>query len=167
MTHHDIETLIDYNYWGRDRVLESVSALSSEQYGQTIESSFRSVRDTLVHTYSAEWVWYSRWQGTSPTAPIPPTDYPDLASLTQAWRSIEAKIRDYVDGLDDTNIQDVVAYKLMNGQPGQSPIWQMVQHLVNHGTYHRGQVATMLRQLGAKPAGTDLIVFYRERTIAE
>ena len=53
----------------------------------------------------------------------------------------------------------------MNGQPGRSPIWQMVQHVVNHGAYHRGQVATLLRQLGATPISTDLIVFHRERTI--
>jgi uncharacterized damage-inducible protein DinB len=165
MTHHDLETLITYNYWARDRVLGTVAVLTPAQYVQTIESSFRSVRDTLVHTYSAEWVWYSRWQGTSPTAPLPFSDYPDVPSLIEAWRALELKIRAYVDGLDDTSIQEVLPYKLMNGQPGQTPIWQMVQHVVNHGAYHRGQVATLLRQLGATPISTDLIAFYRERTI--
>ena len=163
MTHHDIETLIDYTYWARDRVLESVSALTAEQYAQPIQSSFPSIRETLVHLYSAEWVWYSRWQGESPMAPISAADYPDLASLIGAWRALEAKIRAYIGGFDDTSIQDVIAYKMMNGQAAQSAVWEMVQHVVNHGTYHRGQVATMLRQLGAKPISTDLIAFHRER----
>jgi uncharacterized damage-inducible protein DinB len=165
MTHHDLETLIDYNYWARDRVLGSVSPLTPAQYTQTIESSFRSVRETLLHTYSGEWVWYSRWEGDSPTAHLPFAGYPDQASLVAGWRALESRIRAFIDGLDDTSIQDVLPYKLMNGQPAQAPIWQMVQHLVNHGSYHRGQVATMLRQLGATPVSTDLIAFYRERTI--
>ena len=81
------------------------------------------------------------------------------------WRALELKLRTFVDGQDDAAIESELDYQLMNGQPGRSRIWHMVQHLVNHGSYHRGQVATMLRQLGAKPAGTDLITYYRERTI--
>ena len=57
----------------------------------------------------------------------------------------------------------VYEYKTTPGVPQAAPAWQMLQHLANHGSYHRGQIATMLRQLGAKPQGTDLIGFYRER----
>ena len=164
MDRADLRTLLDFNYWARDRMLSAVEPLSSEQYARDLGNSFRSVRDTLVHMYSAEWVWYTRWQGTSPTEPVPFDRFADLAGLTAAWRMLETDIRTFVDGLDDQAIGGAIDYRLMNGQPGRSLVWQMVQHVVNHGSYHRGQITTMLRQLGAQaPKSTDLIAFYRER----
>lgn len=166
MTHQDLQLLVDFNYWARDRMLAAAAAVTPEQFTRPMGSSFASVRDTLVHIYSAEWVWYMRWQGTSPTSPLSATDYPDLETLTTAWHALEAKLRAFVDSLDDAGIQREIGYRQMNGQAFRSPIWQMVQHLVNHGTYHRGQVATLLRQLGTKAGSTDLIAFHRERTIS-
>ncbi len=166
MTHGDLSTLVEFNYWARDLMLESVSALGVDQYVKPMGNSFSSVRDTVVHIYSAEWIWCSRWHGTSPTARLNASDYPDVAAVTSAWRDLEQKIRAFIDGLDDARISDAIDYRLMDGQACRSPIWQMVQHVVNHGTYHRGQVATLLRQLGTKAASTDLITFHRERTIS-
>lgn len=159
----DVRTLLDYHYWARDRMLEAVEALTPEQFTRDLGSSFRSVRDTLAHIYGAEWIWYTRWQGDSPTA-LPSLDrFPDLASVRQAWRDHERRMRAYVEGLDDHGLERVISYKLLNGQPGASAFWHMIQHLVNHASYHRGQVTTMLRQLGAAPPkSTDLITYYRE-----
>jgi uncharacterized damage-inducible protein DinB len=156
--------LVDYNYWARDRVLDAVQPLSPEQFTRDMGNSFRSVRDTLAHIYAAEWIWYSRWIGASPTA-LPPADrFPDLASLRGEWRDLEGKIRALFDGLDERGIERVVEYKSTAGVAGASILWQMLQHVVNHGSYHRGQVTTLLRQLGATPPkSTDLIGFYRER----
>lgn len=165
MTHRELQTLVEFNYWARDRMLASTSALTADQFTRPMGNSFSSVRDTLVHIYSAEWVWYMRWQGSSPTSPLAAEDYPDLPSVTAAWRDLETRIRAFVDGLDDAGILRELDYRQMSGQAFRSPIWQMVQHVVNHGTYHRGQITTMLRQLGADAASTDLIVFYRERRI--
>jgi uncharacterized damage-inducible protein DinB len=164
----DLRTLVDFNYWARDRMLAAVEPLTADQYLRDLGNSFRSVRDTVVHTYSAEWVWYTRWQGESPTAPIPFDRFPDLAGLWTAWRELERSIRVFVDGLDEAALARVLDYRLMNGQPGRSAYWQMIQHVVNHGSYHRGQVTTMLRQLGAKPPkSTDLIAYYREKAEAK
>jgi uncharacterized damage-inducible protein DinB len=164
----DLRTLVDFNYWARDRMLAAVEPLTADQYLRDLGNSFRSVRDTVVHTYSAEWVWYTRWQGESPTAPIPFDTFPDLASLWTAWRELERSIRGFVDGLDDAALARVLDYRLMNGQPGRSAYWQMIQHVVNHGSYHRGQVTTLLRQLGAPPPkSTDLIAYYREKAEAK
>jgi len=163
MTHRDLRTLVEFNYWARDRMLDAVAPLTPQQFVQPLGNSFSSVRDTLVHIYSAEWVWYMRWQGTSPSEPLKSQDYPDLAIVTAEWRDLEGRIRTFVHGLDEATVLRELDYRQMNGQAFRSPIWQMVQHVVNHGTYHRGQVMTMLRQLGAKPASTDLIVFHRER----
>jgi uncharacterized damage-inducible protein DinB len=162
--HSDLRTLVDFNYWARDRMLAAVEPLSPDQYTRDLGNSFKSVRDTLVHMYSAEWVWYTRWQGTSPTAPIPFDAFADLPALSAAWRDLETQIQSFVDGLDAAAIGREFDYRLMNGQPGRSVFWQMLQHVVNHATYHRGQVVTMLRQLGLPPPkSTDLIAFYRER----
>jgi uncharacterized damage-inducible protein DinB len=119
-----------------------------------------------VHIYSAEWVWYSRWQGHSPTKPLSVDEFPDLATLKAAWLDQEAKTRALISPRDlgEAGVTRVVEYRLMNGQEGRAPFWQMVQHVVNHGTYHRGQVTTMLRQIGAAPPkSTDLIAYYREK----
>ena len=168
MDRADLRTLVDFNYWAHGRMLAAIEPLPADEYVKDLGNSFRSVRDTVVHVYSAEWVWYSRWQGTSPTAPIPFDRFPDLAGLSTAWRELERGIRGFVDGLDEAGLARVIDYRLMNGQPGRSAFWQMIQHVVNHGSYHRGQITTMLRQLGAAPPkSTDLIVYYRERAEAQ
>ena len=164
MTLDDLELLLDYNYWARDRVLDAVRALTQEQYTRELTSSFPSIRETLVHIYSSEWVWYTRWQGTSPTERPPVETWPDVPALEPAWRELETQIRTFIRGLGTDGIHQEIDYRLMSGQPGRSAIWEMAQHFVNHGSYHRGQITTMLRQVGAAPpASTDLITFHRQR----
>jgi uncharacterized damage-inducible protein DinB len=163
MTHQDLKTLLDFHYWARDRVLEAVAALSPDQYTRDLGGSFKSVRDTLVHLYSAEWAWYQRWHGISPTAPLRFDDYPDVETLRRAWTEHEQKARAHLDALGEEDITRVLNYRLLSGQAGASAFWQMLQHMVNHGSYHRGQVTTMLRQLGATPPkSVDMITYYRE-----
>ena len=162
MTIDDLRTLLDYHYWARDRMLEAVEALTPEQLNQDLGGSFRSVRDTLVHLYSAEWAWHSRWQGSSPTTPLSSEGFPDVASIRAAWVTNEERVRAFLDAGGDAGIHRVFEFKTLAGIAGQSPLWQMIQHVVNHGSYHRGQVTTMLRQLGAKPSKSmDLVAFYR------
>jgi uncharacterized damage-inducible protein DinB len=164
VTFRDLQTLLDFHYWARDRVLDAAEALTPEQYTQDMGSSFKSVRDTLVHILSSEWAWHQRWMGMSVTAMLSAEQYPDVASLRAAWREQEGKTRAFLDGVGADNIDRVFAYTTLAGQAMQSTFWQMLQHLVNHGSYHRGQITTMLRQLGAQPAkSVDLITFYRSR----
>lgn len=161
MNTQDLRTMIDYHYWARDRVLDAVARLDGDQYTRDLGNSFKSIRETLTHIYAAEWAWYQRWQGQSPTALLTADRFADLASLRRAWSDHETKMRAYVDGLGP-DVDRVIEYTLLNGVAGASPIWQMVQHVVNHASYHRGQVTTMLRQLGAEPAKPlDMIAYYR------
>jgi len=164
MNLEEIWTLLEYHYWARDRMLESVDRLSPEQYTKDLGNSFGSVRDTVAHIYFAEWVWYSRWIG-SPPSNFPDTEpFPDVATLRRVWRDQEAKVRLFVAGVGEHNFDRVFDYRLFNGQPAKSLFRHMLQHIVNHATYHRGQVTTMLRQLGVEPPKSqDLITFYRER----
>jgi uncharacterized damage-inducible protein DinB len=162
MTLQDLQTLVDYHYWARDRLLDAVATLTPEQYQRDLGSSFKSVRETMTHVYAAEWAWYERWQGRSPTALLPPDQFPDLAALRRAWIELETKLRDYVAGVGDHGTSKIIEYKLLSGAAGASPLWQMLQHVVNHASYHRGQVTTMLRQMGAQPAKPmDMIAYYR------
>ena len=163
MTPDYIRTLLDFNYWARDRTLASAAALSPEQLSRSLGGSFGSVLDTLVHMYFAEWIWYQRWVEAAPSRPDT-SGLTDLATLREAWSPLEAQIRHLVLGLDAVSLARTLEYRSLAGQPSVSPFWQMIVHVVNHGSYHRGQVATMLRQLGAAPAqSTDLITFFREQ----
>lgn len=163
MTHADLTALLDFHYWARTRILDAVERLTPEQYTRDLQSSFPSVRDTLVHLLSAEQNWYLRWQGTSPTGMLDPSEFPDLESLRTAWTTHESKMRRFVDDLGETGVQRELDYRTLNGTESRSAMWEMILHVVNHGTYHRGQVTTMLRQLGAAPAkSVDLIVYRRE-----
>jgi uncharacterized damage-inducible protein DinB len=162
MTLQDLQTLVDYHYWARDRLLAALEPLTPEQYNRDLGNSFRSIRETVTHVYAAEWAWYERWKGQSPTALLPADRFPDLAALCAAWADQERNLRAYIDRLGDGGVSRIIEYKLLSGQAGASPVWQMVQHVVNHASYHRGQITTMLRQIGAEPPKPmDLIAYYR------
>jgi uncharacterized damage-inducible protein DinB len=164
MNVQDLQTLIDYHYWARDRLLEALEPLTAEQYNRDLGSSFTSIRETITHVYAAEWAWYQRWHGDSPTALLPADRFADLAALRQTWAAHEQKMRAFVDRLGDGDVARIIEFTLLSGAAGASPIWQMVQHVVNHASYHRGQITTMLRQLGMAPAKSmDMIAYYRTR----
>ena len=163
MTYADLRTLLDFHYWARDRMLDAIEPLTPEQWTQDLGNSFRSVRDTVAHIYSAEWVWYERWRGNAPAALLSADQFPDVAAIRRAWTEQEQSVRALVDEFGEDGVARVIPYTLFSGVASASPFWQMLQHVVNHASYHRGQVTTMLRQLGAAPAKScDMITFYRE-----
>jgi uncharacterized damage-inducible protein DinB len=161
----DLRTLLDYHYWARDVILDAVAPLTAEQFIREVTSSFTSVRDTVAHIYAADWIWFTRWMGESPKGLVAYDQFPDVTSIRQAWVALENKVRPFVDGLGEDGVSRVFDYKLLSGAAGASPFFEMLTHVVNHGSYHRGQVTTLLRQLGAQPPkSTDMITFYRTRS---
>jgi uncharacterized damage-inducible protein DinB len=95
---------------------------------------------------------------------LPAEQFANVEALQVAWSAHEQDMRAFLEELGETGITRVFGYKTLGGHPGTSTFWQMLQHVVNHASYHRGQVTTMLRQLGASPAKSmDMIAFYRER----
>jgi uncharacterized damage-inducible protein DinB len=167
MNLQDLQTLLDFHYWARDRALDAAEALTAEQLTRDLGNSFKSVRDTLVHIYAAERAWCSRWQGSSPAALLAPDTFADVAALRAGWRELEVEVKGVLDRLGEAGISRVMDYKMLNGDPRQSVFWHMLQHVVNHASYHRGQVTTLIRQLGAQPPQPmDLIAFYRTRADA-
>jgi uncharacterized damage-inducible protein DinB len=166
MSPEDIRQLYDYNAWANRRAMEAAAALTPEQFTKPLGSSFSSVRDTLAHIYGAEWIWLERFQGRSPASLPDVKEFTNLASLRKRWLEHETLLLGFVRGLTQADLDRVMEYKTLKFGVYQNPLWQSMQHLVNHGTYHRGQVTTLLRQLGAQPILTDLMHFYRERATA-
>ena len=167
MTVEDIRLLYDYNAWANNRILDACARLSPEEFARCLGSSFPSVRDTLVHIMGAEWLWRERWNGKMPTHLLPANDFPDLTSIRTRWSEISANLLTFTAKLRAQDLARVHHIRTTRGEPYSHPLWEMMQHLVNHGTYHRGQVTTMLRQLGMHPVATDLIAFYRQRNRTE
>ena len=159
----DIRLLYDFNAWANDRTIDACAPLAPEQFTRDLASSFRSVRDTLAHIYGAQWVWLERWHGRIPTALPSAADFPDLDTVRRRFIEIDRNMVDFAASLNADDLHRIVQYKTVAGTAQAQPLWQMLQHVANHSTYHRGQVTTLLRQLGAKATSTDLIAFYRER----
>jgi len=165
VTRDHLELLVDYHYWARDRMLDAVGALPAREYLAARGGSFASIRDTVVHIYGAEWIWMQRWKGTSPTAGVGADRFPDLSSLRTAWLELEREVRAYVRTLEGARAEERVVYRNLAGREADSSRWTMVQHLVNHASYHRGQVTTLVRQAGGQSAPQDLSAYYREKGI--
>jgi len=162
ITPDQARTLFTYDAWANGRLLDACATLSPEQFTRDLGSSFRSVRDTMAHIMGAEALWLERFQGRAGSL-ASGDQFPDLVSLRVRWEQVERDLLAYVGGLTAADLDRSFDYRDLKGNPHSSLLWQTLQHLANHSTYHRGQVTTLFRQLGAKPVGTDMIGFYRER----
>lgn len=166
MTPEEMRVLYDYNAWANRRHLEAVSKVTTEEFVRPMGSSFGSLRDTLAHIYGAEWIWLERFQERSPERLPDVTQFQDVPGLREKWLAHETHLLAFVGKLTQEDLNRVMEYKTLKYGVYRNPLWQSMQHVVNHGTYHRGQVTTLLRQLNAQPILTDLMHFYRERATA-
>jgi uncharacterized damage-inducible protein DinB len=157
-----LQELYKFNTWATAKMLDAVSRLTPEEFTKDLRNSFGSVRDTLVHVMSADWIWLERWRGISPKAMLSAADFPTIASLRARWMAIESQRAEFVSNVTQESAEKIITYVNTKGETWRYPLWQMLVHVVNHSTYHRGQVTTMLRQLGAEPAATDFLLFYDE-----
>jgi uncharacterized damage-inducible protein DinB len=159
MTIAEVQQLFAYNRWANDRILSAASALSAEQFSRDLASSFPSVAATLAHILAAEWIWLARWNGASPDG-LPDVWSNDTHSqLVQRWRLHEAAQSQFLDSLDAARLVAPLSYRNTKGDSFTVPLEQLVRHVINHSTYHRGQVTTMLRQLGVPAPATDYVLY--------
>ena len=157
-----VQELYGYNRWANARLFAAVSGLSEERFLKDVGGSFPSIRETLTHVVSAEWLWLRRWKGSSPQAMFQAVDFPQPDSLRARWLEVEAEQRMFLESVTAEQLGSMVRYVNFAGQTWEYPLWRQFYHLVNHSSYHRGQVTTMLRQLGEQPVGTDFLVFHDE-----
>lgn len=167
ITKEGLADLLEYNDWADRRILDAAGALDPERFTRDLGSSFPSVRDTLVHVLSAEWIWLERWKGTSPGAMLDPRSFPELAAVRAAWQPVADERRAFLADQTEESLARVITYTNTRGERWAYPLRQMMQHVVNHSSYHRGQVVTMLRQLGAAVVATDYLLFADEEGRSE
>ncbi len=162
-----LRLLYDYTAWADARVLDAVSKLTPELWTKDLGSSLKSVRDTVVHIASAQWIWLSRWKGESPKGMWTAADFPTPASIREKWEPLKAELASFVAAQTDESLKQPLSYKNLKGEPVTFPLGPLMLHVANHSTYHRGQVTTLLRQLGAQPVSTDLVLYCLEREKAK
>ncbi|HET9836586.1 MAG TPA: DinB family protein, partial [Candidatus Angelobacter sp.] len=155
-----IRELYLYNHWANQRTLASIEPLSVEEFTRAMGNSFSSVRDTLAHILGAEWIWLERWLGRSPRALLSAADFPTLSGLRARWETVEQDRNHFLEALTPERLQQSIAYINLQGKPYEYLLWQQMLHVVNHSSYHRGQIVTLLRQLGRKPENTDFLLYY-------
>src|SRR5262249_33845897 len=158
----------EYNDWANDRLVSMLYRIFGEETDlrQASEERIRAVQETTVHIFAAQAIWRTRWQGSSPRTMLDPQEYPTPLSLRTALGAERARFWAYFDTLDsDEALQQEIAYATTTGEPYRQPLWQMLQHVLTHSMYHRGQVTARLLDLGHEEAlvSTDLITFYRDR----
>jgi uncharacterized damage-inducible protein DinB len=168
MTRDELRTLYEYNDWANDRLVSLLCRLFGEETDLRLarEERIRAIQETMVHIIAAQAVWRTRWQGRSPSTMLDPQEYPTPLALRTAFRAERARFWAYFDALDsDEALQQEIAFTTLAGEPYQQPLGQMLQHVLTHSMYHRGQVTARLLDLGHGDAlvSTDLITFYRER----
>jgi uncharacterized damage-inducible protein DinB len=157
-----VRELFRYNAWANSRTFDAAAELAPEQYLRDLGSSHPSLRDTLLHIVWAEWLWLQRWRGASPQEVFQASDFPTLGTLRERWSAVEAEQREFLEAVTPERLHSAVRYVNLRGEAWQYPLWRQMCHLVNHSTYHRGQAATLLRQLGARPRPTDFLAFHDE-----
>lgn len=160
-----LRTHVAYTAWASRRLVEAAAQLAPEELTRDFQTADHSVLGTLVHTFQADRVWLVRVTG----APITPRfrdgsdeDY-HLSVLQTDWPELLGRWQQFTDGLTDETAQAIVSYQTRAGTPFSQPLWEIVLHVVNHGTHHRGQVSGFLRSMGHTPPVLDLLYFQRER----
>jgi uncharacterized damage-inducible protein DinB len=157
-----IQELYAYNRWANNRVFDVVATLTPNQFTRDLGSSYPSLRDTILHIIWAEWIWLQRWKGISPQSVLQAGYFLSPDALRAKWSEVEIEQRAFLETVTSEGLLAVVPYINLQGQTWQYPLWRQMYHVVNHSTYHRGQLTTMLRQVGAQAAATDFLVFYDE-----
>jgi len=160
----DLVELYAFNRWANAKTCESVEALTQEEYEKPIGGSFGSVRGTLIHLYGADWIWLERFHGRSPRAMPESGDVTDLRSLRAKWLAVEDARDAYVAPLTAEQLAGPLSYAGFDGKKFTRVLGDALFHVANHSTYHRGQVATLVRQLGKSPLSTDYTRWLNERT---
>jgi uncharacterized damage-inducible protein DinB len=157
-----MQLLYAYNRWANARLVAAAATLSPELLHRDLAVSHRSIFGTLQHILWAEWRWLGRGQLRAP-AGRDPLECRDFVALRERWTELEAEQLEYLQRLSAGDLDRPISYDNPPGTRWTYQLRHMLQHLVNHSTYHRGQVAAMLRQLDAAPPATDFLVYLDER----
>jgi uncharacterized damage-inducible protein DinB len=162
MKKEEILTLYRYNSWANARILNAAAQLTPGQFITPTSFSPGGLRGTLVHTLFAEWLWRNRWEGHSSTTWLTAEDFPTFDSLRSRWQMEGTALLTFAENVTTERLAQKIHYQTTSGQPKVDLLWQLMLHLVNHGTQHRSEAAAILTGFGRSPGDIDLIVYFRE-----
>jgi uncharacterized damage-inducible protein DinB len=151
-----IEQLRDhmtYSAWASNRLTEAAASLPPDELTRDFQTADKSVLGTLVHVFAADRIWLQF---------VSDEDY-RLEALQNEWPKIYDGWQNLLMGQVDASAGRVINYSDLKGNPHKTPLWQIVLHVVNHGTHHRGQAAGFIRSMGHTPPQLDLIAYYRQK----
>jgi uncharacterized damage-inducible protein DinB len=159
MNQADFVKLFAYTRWANARVIGVSADLVSLELHQEIASSFSSIFKTLEHMFFAEWVWLKRLNGISPARRFDGHEFRNLAELCQWWEINDLEWQAFVEAMADADAAREITYRNLQGEEFTVSQENIMHHVANHATYHRGQIVTMLRRLGKEGVTTDMIFF--------
>jgi uncharacterized damage-inducible protein DinB len=163
MNKQNLQTLFRYNQWANKKIFTAASNLTSDQFISPGNFPHGGLRSTLTHTLFAEWIWRKRWEGVSPTTRIKPEEFNTFESLKTRWLEEEKELMEFVDEVTDEKLNSVFQYTSTEGVKYENILWESMAHVVNHGTQHRTEAATMLTDFGHSPGDIDMILFLRKK----
>ena len=151
---------LDYSAWASNRMLEAASKLTEEELSRDFKTSDKTIAGTLAHAFAADRVWLGRVQGNPPASFIDDQDR-QLDVLKKEWPALQQRWKQWSMPLTDQDVLAKISYKDLKCNSYETPLWQILLHVVNHATHHRGQASGFLRAMGHTPPPLDLIAFYR------
>lgn len=156
--------LVEFNDWAARLFHKAVGQLSPDEWTMEVGGSFGSIQGTMAHMVGAEWIWLERWKGASPSHAPDWVKDPDAPTLTDHWEAVATDRKAWMEAQSDEELQRLLSYNRLDGEPSTTRLDVLIRHVVNHSTYHRGQVAAFLRNLGKTPPSSDLVLWHRLRS---
>ncbi|MGF6847956.1 putative damage-inducible protein DinB [Chitinophaga sp. W3I9] len=155
-------TLADYNVWADNIAMGWLNQIDEEQWNLPVISSFSSIQQTAIHIASAEKIWVDFWRKVPDPVYLSAGFKGTKNDLIEIWRKASAGLRNFIEEYPEENYLQKISFIKPNGEEDQMEFVQTFPHIINHSTFHRGQLVTMLRQAGfTKLSSTDLFTFYR------
>jgi uncharacterized damage-inducible protein DinB len=150
---------LDYSAWATQRLMDAAAKLSEEELTRDFKTADKTVLDTLVHIYAADRIWLARVLGEQRATFVDPEDR-DLTLLQTEWPALHQRWKLWLRDFNDGDVMRVIDFKDTKGRPYSQPVWQILLHLVNHGTHHRGQFRASCAPW-IMPPPLDLMAYYR------
>jgi uncharacterized damage-inducible protein DinB len=154
-----LRSQIDYSAWASGLLVDAAAQLTPAELTRDFGTADKSVLRTLVHVFGADCLWLARMKREPANQFLTEADY-HLAVLQNDWPALYQQWKDWAAGLTDEAAREELSYRDMRGNPWRRPLGQLVLHVVNHGTHHRGQVSGFLRSMGHIPPQVDLVRYY-------
>lgn len=157
MSVHMFSELYAYHRWANRRLFEHASSLGEELASRDVgkQFSYTTVRRMFGHLYGADWIWLARWNGVATTT-VPGDEFKTLASIRAPWDELEREQRSFVEGLAPADLERVIEYRNQEGRPLRAQLFPLLQHVANHATHHRSEIATMITMIKGSPPDSGL-----------